>query len=73
MAVTSNTSQPSSAAQITRESSRKRSDSLEEENGGLHAQLQKIGRAMGQSVNLSDQNAERSNGVERGSQGSVTK
>lgn len=52
VAVISNTSQPSSAAQITRESSRKRSDSLEEENEGLYARLQKIGRSRGTECKL---------------------
>lgn len=69
MAVTSNTSHPSSAAQITRESSRNRSDSLDEESRFYTHNYKGQVRA---SVNSSDRTTERGNGVGRTSQGSVT-
>lgn len=69
VAVTSNTSHPSSAAQITRESSRNRSDSLDKESRYYTHNYKGQVKA---SVNSSDRNAEQGNGVERGSQRSVT-
>ena len=76
VAVTSNTNQPSSAAQITRESSRNRSDSLKE-NTEISFRfnvdcLRFYKRRVKNHVNLSDRNAEQSNEAGRESWRSVT-
>lgn len=69
VAVTSNTSHPSSAAQMTRESSMNRSDSLDEKSRYYTHHYKGQVKA---SVNSSDRNTEQGSGVERVSQRSVT-